>query len=245
MPPFNPMWITAGLQAADLGLSASMPGGMSDTQLSDQRFMNDFAWKQSLRNESFSREQYEFMKYLAENGMQVRARDAAAAGFHPLAALGGAGMSLSGMGPSSAAFVGPGEGSRRRWPGGHLSAMGQDISRAMNAEMTALERASQNAALAERMANIDYIEAMAAESRQRRLNLANTPMPGGAMTGDVIQLPQSIMYRRADGSYEEGYSPEYSESLQNRPASKWMRDIQHMIRNTGARFGNIQPRKRR
>ena len=99
--------------------------GLSET---DQKWMADFQWKQSLRNE-------EFQNKLATHGIRMKVADAEAAGLHPLAALGattpsggfGGSFQINPRGPSNRAS-------------NALSGLGQDISRAASATQTKDER---------------------------------------------------------------------------------------------------------
>lgn len=104
-----------------------------------------------LRDEAFRAEQYAYSKEqnihneavqreFAQSGIQWRVQDAIKAGLHPLAALGGSGASFSGP-TASVGSIGPAPG-RSSSPIAHqsgggmgsaVSAMGQDISRAMQA----------------------------------------------------------------------------------------------------------------
>lgn len=79
---------------------------------------------------------YKAQKEFAQNGIRWKVADAKAAGLHPLAALGASGASYS---PSAAIGTSPDYG----WMGDAASSLGQGIGRAVEAKMTARERARQ------------------------------------------------------------------------------------------------------
>lgn len=196
-------------------------GGMSDTQKNDQRFMNDFAWKQALRNE-------EFQKDLAYNGMQIRSRDAQLAGLHPLAALG---VNPAGGGSFQSAFQSSGfEGKPRRDFSG-VSDMGQNISRAMMAMKTPEERLAQQLQLENLRAEGDLTRAQAAESMARTRNLAGTGpgLPSAYGPNSQSSAPgwpeRHILIKNPDGSYSLQYSPEMATSMMARPIGSLMEDF--------------------
>lgn len=221
--------ITSGTNiAGNLLNTFGSQGGMSDTQKNDQRFMNDFAWKAALRNEEYQR-----------NYMQIRAMDAQRAGLHPLAALG---VNV-GSGPASAAFVGSGEGSGRRYNAANAAAdsiqgLGQNLSRAIAAQQTADERLITQATLAEKAANTDYIQAMADESRKRTAAIGSIPpVPNPYnqhMQGDVSQIPYAdVVYRGRDG-YETVMDPRFAMGLSADPLRMYIRSLGKIFRRDGS-----------
>lgn len=128
--------------SAAANLAGSLLGkgqeGLSET---DQKWMADFQWKQSLRNE-------EFQNKLATHGIRMKVADAEAAGIHPLAAL-GATTPSGGFGSSFQ--INPRGPSNRT--SNALSGLGQDISRAAMATQTKDER--EMAALQKTRANLE------------------------------------------------------------------------------------------
>lgn len=116
---------------------------------SDQRWMADFQWKQSLRNEEFQREQFE------RNSLSGRAAEAARLGFHPLTALGI--NPASGGGFGTAFNTGGGSyDSGAKWRA--LSDMGQNLQRAASAVSTPAERASEALTLRNQSLQNDLLE---------------------------------------------------------------------------------------
>lgn len=169
----------AMLVGSGLSFGSNFLGGGSDTVNNDTRFMNDFAWKQSLRNE-------QFQKDLATHGIRMRVADAEAAGIHPLAALGAA---PAGGGSSSASFIGGGSGRPNRW-GDALRGMGQDISRAASATMSREEKQAQLLAMDETIARTDLVRKQALEVEKRTRLLGNEGKPE----------PRTIQVVNEDGS---------------------------------------------
>lgn len=105
-------------------------GGMSSGQKEDQRFIANFQMQQAIRNEEFSR-------FMAHNGIRVRAADAEAAGLHPLAALGVSSASGGfGGGVQQLGFDGGGSNVGRG-----LENLGQNISRATSVASSPQEKA--------------------------------------------------------------------------------------------------------
>lgn len=208
-------------------------GGGSDTAMNDQRFMNDFAWKQALRQE-------EYNNFYTQNYMQIRAKDAAAAGLHPLAALG---VNVA-SGPTSAAFSGSGgSGRRNAYDLGSDMAhtMGQNISRAVAAQKTADERILMQAQLEKNAAEIDLVQAQAAETRMRTAAIGSNPPipdPYSGLTGDVLGLPSQHKLYRTPYGYTAEWSPDFAVSMMSRPVKGTLQDIHDMGRE------NITPKLR-
>lgn len=152
----NPL-ITASLITGGTGLLGNALGmfgdGGSDTALNDQRFMNDFAWKQALRNET---RQWQ----LATGGLQIRAADAEAAGIHPLAAMG---INPAGGATVAANFQPTTDRYNNRWDraAGMVKDLGQDVSRAVAAQATPHEKAMRIAQLETEVAQKNALDAEA------------------------------------------------------------------------------------
>lgn len=212
--------IGAALISGGFGMGSSFlnhfGGGQgSDTALNDQRFMNDFAWKQSLRNEDYMR-----------NYMQYRTQDAEKAGIHPLAALG----VNTGSGPSGAAFVGADQSPRPNAfdLGSDLAhGMGQNISRAVLAQKTQDEREMHQASLARVQAETDFIHAQRAESEKRLQapeNPAN-PSPYGTQTPSAGDVYKHINVIGPDGETSKEWSTPFAMSHIGRPVKSILSDV--------------------
>lgn len=167
-------------------------GGMSDTQKNDQRFMNDFAWKQALRNEQFQHD-------LARHGLKMRVDDATEAGLHPLV---GAGINPAQGGWSGAAFTGVGSDRPQRdfsylgEAGSHFSrAMGANINRAVDATRSPEERELQALQLENARANTARSQA---ERDMANLELErmrqNPPMPDPVSYSPTGAHAESMKY---------------------------------------------------
>lgn len=180
--------------------------GPSDTAIGDQRFMNDFAWKQSLRNEDYQR-----------NYMQVRSADAIAAGLHPLAALG---VNV-GSGPSAAAFTGVQDFSRNRGYS-DMSNLGQNTQRAMLAQATSQERSIGEATVKKINAEADYYNAMSQDIRSKR-NPPGQPPP----LPDMNRSNKYQMVKNADGQWEWILSPEASQGIMSDPIEMWAQSLEN------------------
>lgn len=154
-----------------LDLNAAQADFMNDfgpkgsTAENDIRWMNDFAWKQSLRNEQFQQD-------LANHGIKMRVDDAVRAGLHPLV---GAGINPASGGWSGPAFNQP---QPKQQMGGGGASMGVNISRAVDAtrspeerELMALQLENARADTARSQAERDI-----ANLELQRMRL-NPPMP--------------------------------------------------------------------
>lgn len=164
----------------------------------DARFMNDFAWKQSLRNE-------EFQKQLSEHGIKMRVDDAVSAGLHPLV---GAGINPSQGGFSTPAFT----GTPTRFPKQPSGiSMGADISRAVSATST-LEEKQLRALELQRAINDTKRSGYEADIAARQLKMMGStpPMPNKY---------QSVM--KPDGTTEAVYSSDYSQAIMSDPLGMW------------------------
>lgn len=207
-------WSTWGPFAANVFSSIMGYQGsrMSSGQRADQRWMNDFAWKQALRQEEFSKD-YQL------NYLQHRARDAEKAGLHPLAALG----VNTGSGPTAAAFVGADSNSR---PNSYelMSNLGQNVSRAFLAQRSSDERALAQATLGKINAETDYTRAMELEARTRTQNMQLPPPMPQMSQGQKYQLVKNAMDR-----YEWILSPEASQGIMSDPIRMWSNSIENAI----------------
>lgn len=189
-------------------------GPKGSTAENDRRWMNDFNWKQSLRNEELQNEQFKFNKELALHGIKMRADDAIAAGFHPLVGAGvnPSGGSSGGFGGTS--FIG-GDSPRRGSSGGSSIGFSQDIGRAKVATMTQDEKILRAAQLAE-------IQANTAESMARKA-LAEREM---SMLGATPPIPSKYnQFRDENGNVVNRLNPEYR--MGNDFFSNWSDSLRH------------------
>lgn len=201
---------TAMLFGSLLGFGSNfIGGGQSDTAINDQRWMNDFAWKQSLRNEQFQMD-------LANHGIRMRVDDAERSGLHPLV---GAGINPASGGWSGAAFNSPDSNRPNRW-GNAMSGLGQDISRASMARATEQERSLNEAQRVKLLAEAD--QASSAADLNRRSGL---PPPTPSM------VDKYMPYRLPDGSIEWVYNPMYAMGLGADPIRTWRNSAQNIFGN--------------
>lgn len=172
----------------------------------DVRWMNDFAWKQSLRNE-------DFQKDLATHGIKMRVDDATSAGLHPLV---GAGINPASGGWSGTAFNQP----QSKQPQGGVS-MGANISRAVQTTMTDQEKLIQAAELQRLLADTAESQARKALADKQLAELINTqPMP----TPSKYQS-----FKNSDGSITQGYSSDYSQSIMSDPIGMWAQSLKKSL----------------
>lgn len=162
--------VTGSLISGGFGLAGDLMGGIfgggSDTAASDARFMNDFAWKQALRNE-------EEQKLLAREGIRMRVADAEAAGIHPLAAIG---VNPAGGGQFGSGGVSPID--RQNPMGPALSNMGQNLSRAAAMMATRQEHEMHDANIDLLRQNKEFVIQQIAESKARIRSMGNPePQP--------------------------------------------------------------------
>lgn len=192
-------WMAAAMAAnaaLNFGSNFVPMGGVEGALVDDQRFMNDFAWKQSLRNE-------DFQKQLATHGIRMRVADAEAAGLHPLVA---AGVNPAGGNPVSVNFTGGAGGSGgSRWANA-MAGMGQDITRAAMATATQEERAESKARVASMEASTEEAKVRKQVAMAELERLKNPPMPS------AYQL-----YQMPDGSSMMYYTPEFANAIQADP----------------------------
>lgn len=161
-------------------------GGSEGLSRDDQRWLADFQWKQSLRNEHFQR-----------NYVQLRSRDAEKAGIHPLAALG---IQPAGFGQ---AIVGaPEDSGRNRWDNAAdmTSRLGQDISRAVSATATPEEKLLRRAQLATEIQQARAMSAEAdlklAQARDLERNPSVPPVDPGLPFNPVAKMKKGIGHVR-------------------------------------------------
>lgn len=117
------------------GMANLFGGGGYDNTAANQ----SFAQNQFNAQMAWNREQFDWQKLLATDGIRMRVNDAKAAGLHPLAAIGG-----GSAGYSPTTLIGnnvpDGGGSRGPDIGGSLAQMGQGLGRAMAATSTPEEK---------------------------------------------------------------------------------------------------------
>lgn len=154
-----------------------------------------------------SRANYEMQKEFAQHGIRWKVEDAKAAGLHPLAALGAQ------VSSPSPAFVGSVDTNPM---GTAIDNMGQNLSRAIAAKSTPLERLQMR--LLNAQVEGQEIENAAKASQMARLHGAGMPppFPVGGVTGDVSIVPKEIIANT--GPYEKGVSPSH-QRLQFSPHS--------------------------
>lgn len=167
----DPMtWIAAANAAANIaGASGGFFGGSGTEGLSrqDQRWLADFQWKQSLRNEEFITSQAE------RNSLSGRVAEAERLGISPLVAAGinpsssgGFGSAFSGVGPASS-------DSSSKWRG--LQDMGQNLQRAASAVSSPAERAQEALILRNQSLQNDLLETQVANARNELMRHSQPP----------------------------------------------------------------------
>lgn len=140
-------WIGSLISGASSLIGGLMGQSSKEKELAANQAQLNIQNEARLRDEAFRAEQFAYQKAqnehseavqreFAQSGIQWRVEDAIKAGLHPLAALGGGGASFSSP-TTSVGSIG-GAPSRSSSSGGSpigsaVSAMGQDISRAMSA----------------------------------------------------------------------------------------------------------------
>lgn len=141
--------------------------GSSDTALNDQRFMNDFAWKQALRQEDLQRD-------LIHHGIRWRTEDAQRSGIHPLAALG---ISPAGGQSVGVNFMPTDSMRENRWDraADMTRQLGQDVSRAVSATATPEEKAMRAAQLATQISQKNALDAETALKMAQAEDIRKNP----------------------------------------------------------------------
>lgn len=198
--PLTATAIGTGVANLGLGFYNSFSGGDEGLSRDDQRWMNDFSWKQSLRNE-------EFQNQLANHGIKMRVDDAVSAGLHPLV---GAGINPASGGWSGPAFSGSASGGRPpiQNPGFN---MGQNLSRAVNATSTLEEKQIRAIELERAKTQLqgDQIQ-NAIAAKQLSMMGMTPPMPSKYQT---VSTP--------GGGTENVYSSDYSQAIMSDPIGMW------------------------
>lgn len=230
-PPVAAALITSAMGGVDMGLRASGigQGGTEGLSTADQRWLADFQWKQSLRNEDLQRQQYQFakdqfeyQKQLNQHGLKWRVDDAVSAGLHPLTALG----SNSTFSPIQSAFSfgsSFGSGPRSKNPSGladSISRMGQSLAHGISATQTKMERLLDEVRLANEIKQGNFIDQQIAES-QARIRTMGPPFPELS----IPKKPMYIDYVDAEGNTYRVQSPEYAASHMNKPITSLSQDL--------------------
>lgn len=180
-------------------------GPKGSTAQNDVRWMNDFNWKQSLRNEQFQHD-------LAEHGLKMRVDDAVSAGLHPLV---GAGINPASGGWSGAAFNQPIPKSQ---PDLRSASGAVNISRAVQTTMTDQEKLLQAAELQRLLADTAESQARKALADKQLAELVNSP--------SSMPVPNKYQsFRNPDGSITQGYSSDYSQSIMSDPMGMWAQSL--------------------
>lgn len=164
------------------GLGSFFGGGDQGLSRDDQRYLAHHQVDMALRQE--------------REGIQMRVRDAQAAGLHPLAALG--------ISPSSAS-ISQGIGSSGPSLGDRLSGLGQNISRAAAAVASPYERAAQAQALQTGELQNQLLQEQLIGARWENARQVGPPTPTSA----------SQMMRNADGSVSRQPSQAWADANQN------------------------------
>lgn len=214
----TPQAVSAGVDLVNSGFAiANLFGDQGGMAKNDARFMNDFAWKQALRNEDFQK-----------NNLQWRVRDAELAGISPLAAIG----SSPGGGFGGASFVGAPSPRPKSMP-----ELGQNLARAAAAQQTPDERALTHAAVRKAEAEAGMAEFTLNQminSGKVTAAVGSTPaVPDpwskGYSQGDIHTVPQTHQLFMGPGGPERGYTDEYSRSMQSRPWASNATDLANSL----------------
>lgn len=197
----NPLpWIIGGTALASTIGGFLGGGGQEGLDEGTQRWLADFQWKQSLRNEQFQHD-------LAEKGIRMRVADAEAAGLHPLAALG---ASPSGGGSFSSAFGG--NPSYKRSIGDGLQNMGQNIDRAVMAMTTPEEKQMKQLQLQKMRTENEILNTELTERRNNLMRTSAVGLPsnsglGGGLTGQgnayVMEQPLRSTHRQPGAAHQD------------------------------------------
>ena len=150
-----------------------------------------------------------------ERPMQTRARDAEAAGLHPLAALG--------VSPSNASVAAAFAPESKPSLGERLNHMGQNISRAISAYQTPEERELARVRLDNLKAEGDLTRAQTAESLKRAMDQPGNPP---AMIGAPSM---QLWHNPVTGKKEWGYTPEYAASIMSSPVTMYSKDVKRIL----------------
>lgn len=181
-------------------------------------------------------------KEFAQHGVRWRMEDAIAAGLHPLAALG---LMPIGSSPVSVMSNPPNlqsGGSSRGNLYRSLSAMGQNVSRAVMATAQADERALVQANLNKVLVETDYMKAMAQDAWNRVNAPQNPPLPdpnSGMTGGDVRVLPGMYQFMRTPNGWTTQWSDEYARAMQARPLSMLGHDLWDIMSDAARSSGYV------
>lgn len=204
-PSLYPTAIASDLANLGFGIYDRVAGRDSGSAGDDARFMNDFAWKQSLRNEDYQK-----------NYLQYRSADAIAAGLHPLAALG---VNV-GSGPSAAAFSGVTPKSPRAYS--DMSNLGQNTLRAQLAQATASDRAIAAATVRKLDSETALNNRTQIPGQSPALDNSQLPPPAPMDVSNKYQLVKNAM-----GRYEWILSPQASQGIMSDPIRMWAESLQN------------------
>lgn len=163
------------MAAAAFGGGLDFLGAESDRRSIDEsNRLNRLSTEQgNAQSMALARENMEMQREFAKFGIRWRAEDAAAAGLHPMAALGASGAQAS---PAYATFNAPSyQPSSKGDSWRSLSNMGQNIGRAVMATQTAQERAYEALRLVNMQKQNDLIDAQASLARAEALQLGKGP----------------------------------------------------------------------
>lgn len=167
----NPVMLGANLLAGGMDWIAADKDRRSQEGINSQNVeAQNAANAQSM---ALARENMDMQREFAKFGIRWRVEDAAAAGLHPMAALGASGAQAS---PVHAAFNAPMRSPVSKgdsWRA--LSNMGQNIGRAVVATQTAQERAYEALRLVNMQKQNDLIDAQASLARAEALQLGKGP----------------------------------------------------------------------
>lgn len=194
------------LQTYDYFFGQHDGGSASD----DARFMNDFNWKQSLRNEQFQQD-------LARHGIKMRVDDAVSAGLHPLV---GAGINPASGGWSGAAFT----PTPQRNPRMSGMSMGANISSSVDATSTGEEKVLRALEIHRQMTQLQGDELQLQLLRKQLEQMDKTPPMPSLPTPSKFQT-----FRNSDGSITQGYSSEYSQSIMSDPIGMWAQSLKKSL----------------
>lgn len=250
--------IASLVQAGSSAYGASQTGGQSGLSSDDQRWLADFNWKQSLRNEEFSHKQYEeqfaWQQQLAQHGLSMTIEDAAKYGISPLAAIGGGRAQASpisvmgGGGPVSGPSV------SRDSRADAIMHAGQNVSRAITATQDRYTRASEQLDLARKTKENDLLDVQLANAKfqlAKQVGTQGIPAAYQAIRnrdGSTSYIPSEEAARGAHAesfgplmwSIHNGMIPETQGAVRAAPQIRWstrgdegsrMREINRNNRN--------------
>lgn len=164
MDPLVAAQVAGNVADIGFGLYDRFAGNDGGIAQDDARWMNDFSWKQSLRNEVFQND-------LARHGIKMRVDDAVSAGLHPLV---GAGINPASGGYGGAVFSGVPSAQGRSFRG---SDFGQNISRAVSATRSLEEKQLMAVELRRQMAEADLAGTNAQIARRQLMEMSKSPPP--------------------------------------------------------------------